>query len=334
MRKPFRVPAFVLMSTVALALFGGTASAQITIGQLAPNDTATECEEPVPFDEVQVAVGSGASYAVPAPGGVLTSWSTNAGSGSGQLLELKVYRPAGLGTYTVVGHDGPHALAPSSLNTFHVGIPVQTGDVIGLLTPGEGSATACFFPTTDPRDRGGWKEGNVLDGGTFSLEEEALKFRMNVSATVLPPPTLGTPGTLAGSIAGGTGVVIPGANLAEVRSVSFGSTPAASYIVNSESQITAVAPASATLTAVPITVITPAGSASTASTFAYEGCLVPKLNGKKLKASKKKLKKSDCKLGKVKKVGDATAKTGKVVKQNPKPGKVLAPGTKVGIKLK
>lgn len=35
----------------------------------------------------------------------------------------------------------------------------------------------------------------------------------------------------------------------------------------------------------------------------------------------------------MKKLGDATAKTGEVVKQNPKPGKLLAPGTKVNVKL-
>jgi PASTA domain len=36
---------------------------------------------------------------------------------------------------------------------------------------------------------------------------------------------------------------------------------------------------------------------------------------------------------KVKKKEGVTAKTGKVVKQNPKPGKILAPGSKVSVKL-
>ncbi|MGE0068008.1 MAG: PASTA domain-containing protein [Solirubrobacterales bacterium] len=48
---------------------------------------------------------------------------------------------------------------------------------------------------------------------------------------------------------------------------------------------------------------------------------------------KKKARKADCKIGKVKKLGDATAKTGEVVKQNPKPGKLLAPGTKIKVTL-
>ena len=63
-----------------------------------------------------------------------------------------------------------------------------------------------------------------------------------------------------------------------------------------------------------------AGAASSVQTFAYEGCNVPKLSSQKLKASKRKSKKADCKIGSVKKTGDATAKTGKVIKQNPKPG--------------
>ncbi len=83
----------------------------------------------------------------------------------------------------------------------------------------------------------------------------------------------------------------------------------------------------------PITVTTAAGTASAAQTFAYEGCTVPKLRGKKLKATKKKLKKADCKTGKVKKRKGATAATGKVLKQSAKPGTILAPGTKIKVTL-
>jgi len=58
-------------------------------------------------------------------------------------------------------------------------------------------------------------------------------------------------------------------------------------------------------------------------------CLVPKLKGKVLKKSKKKLRKSDCRIGKVK--GD---KSGKVKKQNVAPGTILAAGSRVKIKLR
>jgi beta-lactam-binding protein with PASTA domain len=62
-------------------------------------------------------------------------------------------------------------------------------------------------------------------------------------------------------------------------------------------------------------------------------CIVPKLTGKKLKGAKKKLKAAHCKIGTVTKAKGATSKTGKVVKQHPKPGKTLAPGSKVSVKL-
>lgn len=325
----------MLTAVASFALLAGTASAQVIVGQVAPTaNPPAECEEPDPYDEFQIGVGAGASYVVPAPGGVITSWSTNAGAGIGQLLELKVFRPTGPGTYLVAAQDGPHPLTPSVLNTFPVSIPVQAGDLVGLNVPSvlQSAPSACFFNTLNPLDRVGWRKGNQLLGSTFTTEEEGTGWRLNVAASVLPPPAVTALGSTGGSIKGGTPVVITGANFAEVKGVSFGATPA-TFAVNSEGQITATAPASKALSKVPLTVTTIAGTATSAITFGYEGCKVPNLAGKKLKASKKKLKKADCKVGKVKKTGDATAKTGKVIKQNPKPGKILAPGTKVGIKL-
>lgn len=338
MQKRFRVPIFALTAVVAFALLAAGAVAQVTVGQVAPTPNPEAfCEETLPFDEFQTAVSSGASYAVPAPGGVITSWSTNAGPGAGQKLELKVFRPIGPGAYTVVGHDIARALVPSTLNTFPVSIPVQAGDVVGTHVFGNvgletSTPTACLFETGSVLDKFGWKQGNAATGASFGQENEGSELRLNISATVLPPPALTSLLTVRGSIKGGTPVIITGANLAEVRGVSFGTTPA-SFVVNSETQLTAVAPPSATLSKVPVTVTTAAGTATSLSTFAYEGCAVPKLTGKKLKASKRVLKKNDCGLGKLRKSGGVNAKTGKVVKQNPAPGKILAPGSKVGIKL-
>jgi hypothetical protein len=62
-------------------------------------------------------------------------------------------------------------------------------------------------------------------------------------------------------------------------------------------------------------------------------CTVPNLLGKTLKASKKKLRKAGCKLGQVRKLAGATARTGRVKRQSPKPGKLRAPGTKVSVSL-
>jgi hypothetical protein len=68
------------------------------------------------------------------------------------------------------------------------------------------------------------------------------------------------------------------------------------------------------------------GNATVTATF--DGCVVPKVKGKKLKRAKKRLRNADCRLGKVK-----GQKGGKVKKQKPKPGAVLPVGGKVKVTL-
>jgi hypothetical protein len=79
----------------------------------------------------------------------------------------------------------------------------------------------------------------------------------------------------------------------------------------------------------------PSGGAATISSVPPPAakCKVPKLRGKKLRAVKKALTKKNCKLGRVKKKKGATAKSGKVVKQQPAPGKLLPAGSKVKVTL-
>ena len=144
---------------------------------------------------------------------------------------------------------------------------------------------------------------------------------------------------------GGTSVVIAGHDLTGVTAVKFGSTPATSFTVNSETQITATTPATTTPGAVDTSVTTPAGTTATSSAdrFTYTAppvpqplpakvsCTVPKLKGKKLKAAKQALLKAECKLGKVKGKKSSSAK---VKTQKPKPGTVLAGGSKVSVTVK
>jgi hypothetical protein len=332
-RKAFgmRISVMAVLAALAALALSSSAVAQVTVGQIAPTGSLTNnCGVTNEYDELQPAVAAGPSYVVPAPG-TISSWSTNAGGSGGQLLTFKVFRPVGPGTFQVAGHDGPRLLTPGILNTFETSIPVQSGDIIGLFVP-KGPPIICGFETGLSADVLAYKLGNAADGATIATEQESGS-RLNVSATVLPPPVLTSISPAGGSIKGGTSVLISGGNFARVTGVSFGSTPAQTVTVGTEGQITAVTPPSASLTKVPVTVTTIAGVATSAQTFAYEGCLVPKLKGTKLKASKRKATNADCKIGKVKKKHGATAKTGKVVKQNPQPGKLLPPGTKIKITL-
>jgi hypothetical protein len=80
--------------------------------------------------------------------------------------------------------------------------------------------------------------------------------------------------------------VISGHDLTGATAVKFGGAAAVGFRVDSDTQITASAPPSAAIASVPVSVTTVAGTATSGQSFSYEGCRVPKLKGKKLKAAK------------------------------------------------
>jgi hypothetical protein len=179
-------------------------------------------------------------------------------------------------------------------------------------------------------------EPAVADGSTSSspivLPGEAAAF----NAEVQPLPVLGAISPPAGSITGQTSVTIIGTDFENVTAVNFGGTPATSFAVNSENQITAVSPPATALGEVDVSVTTLAGTTKAVATdkFKYEGCTVPKLQRKRLKGAKSSLKAANCALGKVTRTGKGPGKKAKVVKQNPKAGTLLAPGGKVKVTLR
>ncbi|MBK9300735.1 MAG: T9SS type A sorting domain-containing protein [Bacteroidetes bacterium] len=88
-------------------------------------------------------------------------------------------------------------------------------------------------------------------------------FSATISNFVVTPPSI-SGFTPSSGCAGGTSVVITGANFTGAIGVSFGGTPAQSFVVNNNNQITAIPGAGATGV---ITVTTPSGSGSSVGTF-------------------------------------------------------------------
>ena len=166
-------------------------------------------------------------------------------------------------------------------------------------------------------------------GTAYFGVEPGVEFAFN--ADVQPAPTISSLEPRSGSFKGGNQVNISGTDFA---GVDFGDVPAAGFTVDSEGQITAVTPAGAVgTTDVTVTTIAGTSSVTVADRFGYTTCVVPGLKHKKLKAAKKKLRKAGYKVGRVKRENGVTAKVGEVVKQGRKPGKKLAPGTKVNVTL-
>ena len=155
---------------------------------------------------------------------------------------------------------------------------------------------------------------------------------IKLSAEVQPAPLISSVSPTSGSVAGGSTVIITGANFTSASAVKFGSVPASSFAVESDTKITAVAPPSTVPGGVDLSVTTLAGNSPTvrADEFTDTACAVPALRGKKLQPAKRMVLKANCKLGSIK---GSKNRSAKVITQSPKPGSVLAPESKVNFKL-
>jgi len=316
-----------VVSLGALLLATAAQASTITVGSvLPPGSTPTE------FNGVQTFFNTalpekGANLTSPVSGAIVR-WRVQ-GAGGGPFY-LRVLRPNGSGGYMAAGTSNPATPTSSELQTFTANLAVQAGDLIGIdptnatdkigVADVAGASYGIIFPPP-------------FDGATVPPSDAKAGKEIELSAEVQPTPTITSITPDFGPVAGGTSVTITGTDLASASAVKFGTVPAASFKAESETKITAVAPPSATVGAVDVTATTIAGTSTTTrdDRFFYEGCVVPKLKGKKLKNARRMLGRADCKVGKVTRRKAKPSKAGKVLSQGTKPGKVLASGSKVNL---
>lgn len=315
----------------AFALLGATAAqaSTITVGSVLPPGFT-----PKPFEEVQTRLNTalpekGANLVSPVSGAIVR-WRVQGAKGG--PFYLRVLHPNGTGAYTANGTSAAATPTDTGLQTFAANLPVRAGDLIGIdptnatdeigVVEVAGASFASIFP-------------RPFEGATVPARDPKSGLEIELSAEVQPTPAITSISPSSGSIAGNTVVKITGTDFTTASAVKFGDTPAASFAVVSETEMTATAPATKKSGRIDITVTTLAGTslATGSDRFNYQACVVPKLKDNKLKAAKKRLRNAGCKVGKVKKLDGATSKTGLVTKQNPKPGKTRVPGTKVNLTL-
>jgi len=107
--------------------------------------------------------------------------------------------------------------------------------------------------------------GNNLTRG----QAVALILRVKAVQFSTDKPTVTSLDPSGGSAAGGNTVVITGTNFTDVTSVKFGTKNATSFVVNSSTRITAVAPSGTLGTTVDVTVTTHAGTSATSAASKY-----------------------------------------------------------------
>ena len=173
-------------AALLVGLSAPSAHGAATIGQLHPgNPVVDSCGGNTNFELIQPTVATGPAYVVPAGGVAITSWSTKANPGAGQVLRFKLWRKvAEPATYRVVAQDGPRTLTPGVLNTFPVNLPAQPGDVMGMTIVLDSADTACIFdslgstPLTPPTF------GDFAVGETSPFEPDIPDTLLNLSAVV------------------------------------------------------------------------------------------------------------------------------------------------------
>jgi hypothetical protein len=321
-----RLPVLIATVAVFLGICSGAQAAIVTVGSPLVGPFESSPTGSLEATLLSLSLGETGAHATSPVSGAVVAWRVFDFEGT---LKLRVLRPSGGTAYSAARSSAPAVAAGLGLQTFSTSIPITAGDTVGLDVGKEGAIGVALNPASAVAF---WNPP-IAEGATqpYTLAEFGGAWAFN--ADVQPAPTITAITPPAGSIKGGTAITLAGTDFEGASAVSFGSTPATSFTVSGEGSITATAPPSKTIANVPVTVTTIAGSATSTTTFAYQGCKVPKLAGKKLKAAKKKLRKAGCKTGKVIKEDGVTAKTGKVVGQNPKPGKNLGPGSKVKVTL-
>jgi hypothetical protein len=176
--KCFSLVSLVVMA--ALIAAPGSASAATQVGETFSGatgscDTGTALQSSSP--------GSPPQYAVPSAG-VITEWSFHATPIAPTLLKLKVARPAGGNTFTIVGESPPKSPAGGVLSTYtDVGIAVDPGDVIGFYVESASDDAECF------RSAPGFGFHYGIDqppGSTAEYIPSALSSQMSISAVVEP----------------------------------------------------------------------------------------------------------------------------------------------------
>jgi hypothetical protein len=103
----------------------------VTLGATGGNGAA-DCPADFTWAQDATAIGS-PTYAVPAGGGVITSWSHDRGPALATAqLRLKVFRKTAPNTYLTVGQSDFETLADAGVNTFATRIRVEGGDILGF----------------------------------------------------------------------------------------------------------------------------------------------------------------------------------------------------------
>jgi hypothetical protein len=176
--RPIRA---ALLPGIACAIaLPAPALAATTIGDtsIAPTE---QCADPQSFFQDS---STGPSYAVPAGGGVITSWAFRTGPHAPFAAKLKMWRrTSDPNRFTVIGGDDFHFLPPNATTSFGVRVPVRAGDLLGAAIAA-GSFPECSY-TAGSGDVERYAPDDTPPGTTVTAGPQS-GLRFAISAKVEP----------------------------------------------------------------------------------------------------------------------------------------------------
>jgi hypothetical protein len=330
----------LIASCFALLVALPASASTVTVGPMLPlpNPFPTRITCGSPCTLTNASLPSGASYRSPVDGVIVRLRLHGV---KGASYRLRVITPLDGSQY--LGAGSSSWLTPAEdVETFPVSLPIRSGQMIGIDLKTSGTPITWESAGSAPILQ--W-EPQLPDGVAQSaFGGDSLVFAFN--ADVQPPPGLSSISPSSGPSEGGTQVVISGHDFSGATGVSFGGTPA-SFTVNSDNEVIAAAPPGNRSGPVGVTVRTAAGVTPDvpAGQFTYlaaiapsqsgsAGCVVPNLKGKRLKRAKRHLRNAGCAIGRIKKIKGAPVRAGRISRQHPSSGSILAHGAKINVVLR
>jgi len=208
---------------------------------------------------------------------------TSIASGGSSTLTLTISNPNASTQLTGVGVSAsalPANLTGSSPGTTCTsGTATLAGSALSLSGAVLNASSSCTVSITVSSTTPGnysYTSGTVSASGPSPVSGSTATTPVPLTVTA-PPPTVTSVSPTSGPTAGGTSVIITGTGFtgtAGAGGVRFGATNAGSYTVNSDTQITVIAPAHAAGT-VDVTVTAPGGTSATSVSDQYTYVAAP-----------------------------------------------------------
>lgn len=199
-----------------------------------------------------------------APGrGVITSWRAE-GQGT---VRLSVLESAPEGGWVAAGTSAPasNLLGQPNATSLQIGAEDMIGVDLGPSSPGKSVVGVDELKNAEVL---GWGLPLANDEAPREPESTTGDLHLQLNADIVLAPVVSSLSPTSGSTSGGNAVTIGGRFLDGATSVTFGSTPASSFSVDSSGQITAIAPATGAST-VDVRVTGPGGSTEAVTVDKY-----------------------------------------------------------------